>query len=88
MLSSCHVAYGVNVRVYLLDKGEKIKKHRDPFMHTTSVASGSTEVEIHGQKIFEVRARENPREIPANTDHEIRALEDGTVVINICPSLI
>lgn len=85
MRFSCHVAHGVGVRVYLLDKGEKIVKHQDPFIHTTSVASGCTEVEIYGQGIFEMRPSMKLCEVPAYTDHEIRALEDNTVVINICP---
>ena len=85
MHASYHAGCGVVVRVYTLDKNEKIAKHQDPFQHTTSVARGRTEVEVYGRGTFEMRMRDAPRNLPADIDHEIRALEDDTIVINICP---
>lgn len=86
---TAHTAYGVLVRAYHLNKGERIHRHSDPFDHTTSVACGKTRLYM-----FPVENHINSKEIVPNSqvetipgfiEHEIEALEDGTVVINICP---
>lgn len=84
-----HQAHGVLVRVYLLDKDERIHRHSDPFDHTTSCANGRTRlfkfpVENHISSV-EIKAGRTPENIPAFMEHEILSMEDGTVVINICP---
>lgn len=87
MKATIHAAHGVVVRVYCLDKDEKIHRHTDPFNHTTSVAAGRTQVWIdHSGESFDMEPHDPPETLPAFVEHEIIALEDGTVVVNICPS--
>jgi quercetin dioxygenase-like cupin family protein len=86
MKATTHTAFGVTATVYQLDKGEKIARHQHPFMHTTSVAAGRTEVEMWDENTphpYLMRPGDPDFALPANIDHEIRAMEDGTIVVNI-----
>lgn len=77
------VTHGVIIGIYFLDKGENIPKHRHSITHDASVAKGSAEVEVQGQPKFKMTRRGQIFELPANIDHEIRALEDGTIIVNV-----
>ena len=85
MITSIHSYGGVTATVYVMSKGEKIPRHQHPFPHTTSVAAGRSEVEIYDSLStrFTMATGGNPWELPPNIDHEIRALVDGTVVVNM-----
>jgi quercetin dioxygenase-like cupin family protein len=85
MITSIHSYGGVTATVYVMNKGEKIPRHQHSFAHTTAVAAGKSEVEIYDSLStrFTMETGDNPWELPANIDHEIRALEDGTVVVNM-----
>src|ERR1700719_5309228 len=85
MITTTHSYGGVTATVYVMQKGEKIPRHQHTFAHTTSVAAGRSEVEIYDSLStrFTMATGDSSWELPANIDHEIRALEDGTVVINM-----
>jgi len=88
MITSIHSYGGVTATVYVMQKGEKIPLHQHTYKHTTSVAAGSTEVEMWTPDdtkgwLKPMWPDESPFELPANIDHEIRALVDGTVVVNM-----
>src|ERR1700719_4002244 len=83
MITSIHSYGGVTATVYVMQKGEKVPRHQHSFAHTTSVAAGRSEVGMFGHAIFKMEIGDPAYELPPNIDHEIRALEDGTVVVNM-----
>ena len=87
MITTIHSYGGVTATVYVMNKGEKVPRHQHPFVHTTSVAAGRSEVEVYrwhnSSEAFQMRPDQARVELPPNIDHEIRALEDGTVVVNL-----
>jgi hypothetical protein len=82
-----HTWNGVTATVYYLDKGEKVPRHRHDVDHTTSVLRGSADVVVYGGEASAKLMRRVwgvPLEVlPANLDHEITAMEDGTIVMNM-----
>jgi hypothetical protein len=85
MITTIHSYGGVTATVYVMQRGEKIPRHQHPFAHTTSVAAGRSQVEIGVglDHVFEMGVGLDPYLLPPNIDHEIRVLEDGTVVVNM-----
>ena len=88
MIQTIHSYGGVTATVYVMGKGEKIARHQHPFPHTTSVAAGQSEVEIYYDVVPPVKPMtmlpgDTIIVLPPNIDHEIRALVDGTVVVNL-----
>jgi hypothetical protein len=86
MITTIHSYGGVTATVYVMTKGEKISRHRHKFPHTTSVAAGSTEVSVWWPTdvgVHQMMIGDPPFELPGNLDHEIRALVDGTMVVNL-----
>lgn len=85
MKASSHTHANVTSTVYILNSGEIIPKHKHPLEHTTCVIDGSSEVEIWGDepKIFKMTPGMSDYLLPAEMFHEIRALEDNTIIINI-----
>jgi len=77
----------MRVDVWMLNAGEKIPRHRHPFVHTTGVAQGRTEVEVwwpeHESSVFQIQAGGPDYEFPPDIDHEIRAMDDDTIAINM-----
>jgi len=74
---------GVTATIYWLDKGEKVTRHKHPVEHTTMVIAGKTAVDVNGDYIDEMTVVTPVKTLPANIDHEITALEDGTIVLNM-----
>ncbi|SRR6266436_4634130 len=82
---------GFVLSLYQLKAGEKIARHKHPFVHTTGVARGSTKVELFGGLLtvnylgyaFTMRPGDNDFPFPPDVEHEITALEDDTIVANI-----
>lgn len=74
---------GVLIVAYDLDEGEKIPWHEHPKPHGHLVLRGKTKVEIVGREPFEMKLHTPNEEMPANTLHQITALENGTVCIHI-----
>jgi quercetin dioxygenase-like cupin family protein len=88
MITTIHSYGGVTTTVYVMNDGEKIPRHQHTWAHTTSVAAGQTEVEMwtHDDTkgwLKPMWPGEHAFELPPNIDHEIRALVDGTVVVNL-----
>jgi quercetin dioxygenase-like cupin family protein len=83
MITSIHSYGGVTATVYVMQRGEKIPRHKHPTVHTTGVAAGKSEVELLDVATFAMVVGEVPQLLPPGIDHEIRALEDGTVVVNL-----
>jgi hypothetical protein len=82
-----HTWNGVTATVYYLNRGDKISRHRHNVEHTTSVLLGGADVVIYGGdasgKIMRRLSGRPPEILPAGTDHEITAIEDGTIVMNM-----
>lgn len=83
--------------VYFMSKGETIGRHNhltEKVGHTTGVASGRSRVTIYRNNVpsenkyavlsqFELTPENVHSELDYKTDHDIEALEDGTVVIHM-----
>ena len=73
---------GAVFHVYHADKGDGLPSHQHTWNHATVCHVGSCLVRIKGKEIV-VTAETQPLDLPANTPHEIEALEDGTVFMNV-----
>jgi len=76
-------AYGVVATVYECDAGEGLSVHRHEVPHGHAVVRGRTQVTIGSDPPFEMMRESGNRELPADVDHAITAMENGTVFINI-----
>jgi|SRR5712691_9913386 len=79
---------GFVLSLYQMKTGEKIARHKHPFVHTTGVARGSTKVTLFGDRgelhsSLEMRPGDKDFAFPSDVQHEIEALEDDTIVANI-----
>jgi quercetin dioxygenase-like cupin family protein len=73
---------GANLNVYHANKGEGLPKHEHNFAHLTICHSGSCIIRKEGvEKIVDKNTQ--PINLKANEWHEIEALEDGTVFVNV-----
>ena len=73
---------GATVNVYHANKGEGLPKHIHDYSHLTMCHSGSCIVRKEGKEmIFDKNTQ--PINLVANEWHEIEALEDGTVFVNV-----
>ena len=70
------------VNVYHADKGEGLLKHEHLYSHATVCHSGKCLVSLEGRS-YVIDKNSQPLNLPANEWHEIKALEDGTVFVNI-----
>ena len=73
---------GASINVYHADKGEGLPSHAHGFSHATMCNSGSCLVSLPGRS-YTITKESQPLNLPANEWHEIEALEDGTVFVNI-----
>lgn len=73
---------GTNILVYMANKGEGLPKHEHQYAHATICFSGSCIVRKENvERILTVGSE--PLNLRANEWHEIEALEDGTVFMNM-----
>jgi quercetin dioxygenase-like cupin family protein len=73
---------GVFVNVYHADKGEGLPRHEHGFTHLTMCNAGSCVIRKEGiEKIVDKNTQ--PIDLKANEWHEIEALEDNTVFVNV-----
>jgi quercetin dioxygenase-like cupin family protein len=70
------------INVYHANKGEGLTRHSHIFSHATVCHSGSCLVNLEGRS-YTVNKDSQPLNLPANEWHEIEALEDNTVFVNI-----
>ena len=70
------------LNVYHANKGEGLPKHSHTFSHATMCNAGSCKISLEGRN-YTINKDSQPLNLPANEWHEIEALEDGTVFVNV-----
>jgi quercetin dioxygenase-like cupin family protein len=70
------------INVYNADKGQGLPKHTHIYSHVTMCNAGSCLVSLEGRN-YKIDKNSQPLNLPANEWHEIEALEDETVFVNI-----
>ena len=73
---------GVQLNVYHANKGQGLPKHEHTFSHLTMVHAGSILVTKEGKSLTMTKDTQ-PVNLVADGWHEIEALEDGTVFVNV-----
>lgn len=73
---------GATLRVYHANAGEGLPKHEHTYAHATMCAAGRCAVRKEGRELI-ADPNTRPINLVANEWHEIEALEDGTVFINV-----
>ena len=73
---------GAQLNVYHADKGEGLPRHSHFYSHATMCNSGSCLISLEGRS-YTIDKNFQPLNLPANEWHEIEALEDGTVFVNV-----
>jgi len=73
---------GTSFNVYHANKGEGLPRHEHTFSHATVCNAGSCILRKEGrEKVIDKHTQ--PIDLAANEWHEIEALEDNTVFVNI-----
>ena len=73
---------GTRLNVYHANKGDGLPKHDHAFSHLTMCHAGS--IVVRKENGEWVRTKDSqPVNLVANEWHEIEALEDGTVFVNV-----
>jgi quercetin dioxygenase-like cupin family protein len=72
------------VQAYLAHKGEGLPRHMHDTLHVTLVLSGNLLVRFD-DRTHTIGAWDQPAGLPANKPHELEALQDDTVFVNITP---
>jgi quercetin dioxygenase-like cupin family protein len=73
---------GANVNVYHANKGEGLPKHNHAYAHLTMCHAGSIKVSNERRSLVLTKDTQ-PVNLVAGEWHEIEALEDGTVFVNV-----
>lgn len=73
---------GTTVNVYSANKGEGLPRHEHGYSHATICISGSCLIRKEGKERV-VTNQDKAVNLKENEWHEIEALEDGTVFINV-----
>ena len=73
---------GAQLNVYHANKGWGLPKHEHLFSHATICHAGSCLVSLEGRS-YVINKESQPLNLPAGEWHEIEALEDGTVFVNV-----
>jgi hypothetical protein len=74
---------GVRINIYHANKGEGLPMHGHEYSHATMCASGSCLVSLENGKSKVANKRTMPINLLAGMQHEIEALEDNTVFLNV-----
>lgn len=77
---------GARLNIYHANKGEGLPKHEHTFAHATFCTSGSVIVTKENKSLV-VDKLTQPVNLTENEWHEIEALEDNTVFINVFSDL-
>jgi quercetin dioxygenase-like cupin family protein len=73
---------GTQLNIYHANKGEGLPRHEHIYSHLTICHAGSIAIRKEGKEV--VRNKDTqPVNLVANEWHEIEALEDGTVFVNV-----
>ena len=73
---------GVRLNIYHANKGEGLPKHEHFYSHATMCNADSCKISLEGRS-YTVTKDSQPLNLPAGEWHEIEALEDGTVFVNV-----
>ena len=73
---------GATLRIYHANKGQGLPKHEHSFAHLIMVHSGSCLVTKENKSLV-MDKNTQPVDLLADGWHEIEALEDGTVFVNV-----
>jgi quercetin dioxygenase-like cupin family protein len=73
---------GASINVFHANKGEGLPSHSHLYAHATMCNAGSCLVSLEGRS-YTMDKNSKPLNLPADEWHEIEALEDGTVFVNI-----
>jgi len=73
---------GAQLNVYHANIGEGLSKHEHTYRNATMCNSGSCLVSLEGRN-YTIDKNSQPLNLPANEWHEIEALEDNTVFVNV-----
>ena len=73
---------GASINVYHADKGQGLPSHSHAYAHLTMVHAGSCLITKEGKSLTMTKNTQ-PVNLTANEWHEIEALEDGTVFVNV-----
>jgi quercetin dioxygenase-like cupin family protein len=84
LLNPAHqVTYdGATINVYHADKGQGLPRHEHVYAHLTMCHAGSCVIRKEGKEYIFTKDTQ-PANFVANEWHEIEALEDGTVFVNV-----
>ena len=73
---------GMQMNIYHANKGEGIPMHSHSYSHATICMAGFCKVTQEGKSVV-VNKDSTPVNLLAGKFHEIEALEDGTVFVNV-----
>ena len=73
---------GTNLNVYHANKGEGLPKHDHAYSHLTMCHAGKCIVRKEGRELIMTKDTQ-PVNLTAGEWHEIEALEDGTIFVNV-----
>lgn len=73
---------GAEVAVFHVNKGEGLSRHSHSYSHATMCNSGSCVIRLQDKELVMTKETQ-PVNLPAGKWHEIEALEDGTVFVNV-----
>lgn len=73
---------GTALHIYHANKGEGLPRHEHVYAHLTMCHAGSIAVRKEGVDVVRTKDTQ-PVNLVANEWHEIEALEDGTVFVNV-----
>lgn len=76
------ISDGAQLNVYHANKGDGLPRHEHIYSHVTMCHSGSIKVSNQNRSIVMTKDTQ-PVNLVANEWHEIEALEDGTVFVNV-----
>ena len=73
---------GTTLNIYHTNRGGGLPRHEHVYAHLTMCHAGSIAIRKEGKEV--VRTKDSqPVNLVANEWHEIEALEDGTVFVNV-----
>lgn len=73
---------GAQLNVYHADKGQGLPSHSHNYSHATMCNAGSCLISLEGRS-YTVDKNSQPLNLPAAEWHEIEALENDTVFVNV-----
>jgi quercetin dioxygenase-like cupin family protein len=74
---------GARLNIYHVDKGEGLPMHGHAYSHAIMCNAGSCLITLDNGKSIVMTKNTIPVNLPAGIQHEIEALENDTVFVNI-----